>query len=746
MKKYIVFFVSILLFNFVLKAQISSTSFAANVDFLTWTGTGTPSPARLAAADLNADGKIDVAVPNSGNGTVAIFRNASGSTGWYTSSFVTQSTITAYTNIQSVVLADLDGDGKPDMVTSHGNLAGAGGASNSIYVYQNGSSTGGSIAFYTAVTFTGTGIGPNPASIAAGDIDGDGKIDLVIANYGNGITNNGSLCVLRNTSTGAGVFTFVASTPTTTNINTPYNVKLADFDGDGKLDIVMSCNIAAGYISVYKNNSTTGSITLNAVNTFTAGTNPEYLAVGDIDGDGKPDVAVTNYGSANVSVFRNTSTSSGINFATAVNFSVGTNPAGCMLTDFDGDGKLDGVVLNRTSGTMMLFRNTATSGTISSSSFASAVSFSTNNSPTCIATADLDGDTRQDIIITNQGAANISVFRNQIIAAKPTIASSSLSFSGLTSSSVTLNWTKGNGAKRIILAHAGSAVSSNPGDSFSYSANPVFGSGTQIGSGNYAVYNDTGSLVTVTGLSTGTNYYFTIFEYNGNGAYSSYLISSTLSGNTIVSSNVYYSKSSGALNVLSTWGTNTDGTGTSPTSFSTSSTFYFVQNNSAPSITSDWTVSGTGTLVTFGDGTNAYNLNIPSAYTLTADTISVKSNITLTVQGQLSVNKSYYDVSSTAQYIGTSATQYISPGSYYNLIATGAAKILSGNVTARNLLNMATNITNPSYSFILGASATSRGTLSRSAGIITGNFTRWFGTVTTSGATGLFPIGTSTYY
>ncbi len=722
------------------QAQINTSSFATNVDFST--GTGTTTPARLATADLNADGKIDAVVPNNGNSTLSIFRNVSASTGFYTSSFVTQSTISSNTNLQGVVLADLDGDGKPDLITTHGNLGGGGGATQ-IYVYQNGSSTGGSIGFFTGSGFTA---GTNPVSVVAGDIDGDGKLDLVVANYGNGFSTTGSLVVLRNTSSGVGSFSFVASSAYTTNINTPYSVKIADFDGDGKQDIVTANYLTSGYVSVYRNTSTTGSITLTSVNTYTAGTSPEYVEVGDIDGDGKIDIAVTNYGGASVSTFRNTSTGTGsISFSAAVNFSTSTNPAGCTLTDFDGDGKLDGVVANRTSGTLTVYKNTATSGSITSGSFATGVNFSTNNSPTGMAIADLDGDGKPEILITNQGASNMSVYRNQIIAAEPTTAASNLSFSGITSSSVTLSFTKGSGARRLILAHASSSVSSNPSDSFAYIANSNFGSGVQIGTGNYVVYSDTGNSVTVTGLSTGTTYYFTVFEYNGTGSYINYLTSSTLSGNQIISGSVYYSKSSGALNLLSSWGPNTDGTGTSPTSFSNTNAIYFVVNNSSPSISANWTVTGTGALIVFGDGTNAFNLSIPTGYTLSADTISVKASVTLTIQGTLSVNKSYYDNNSTAQYLGSSA-QNISAGNYYTLIAVGGAKTLTGYASVRNILSMSTNIDASSYGLTLGSSATTLGTLSRTNGTIIGSFTRWFAASTNSGATGLFPIGSSTYY
>jgi len=734
MKKLCVYltFLIVLLYSANLNAQITATSFATNVDFTTGT-----TPARLASADLNADGKMDVVVPNNGASTLTVLRNTSTSTGVGASSLTFNSTITANATLQGVVLADFDGDGKPDLITTHGNIGGGGGGTNNIYVYQNGSSTGGTIGFFTGTAFA---VGINPVSATAADIDGDGKLDLVVGCAGNGLTNTGSIVVMRNTSTGAGVFTFVASSAYAANINTPYAVKVADFDSDGKLDIVASNYIAAGYVSVYKNASTSGSITLTPVNTYTAGTQPGFLDVGDIDGDGKMDIVVSNYGSANASIFRNTTTST-ISFAAAVNFTTGTNPSGCSLTDFDGDGKLDLALVNRTSGTLAFYKNTSTIGTISS---APVVTYATNNSPTGLITADIDGDLKSEVLITNAGVTNMSVFRNKIIATEPTVASSALSFSGIQANSVTLNFTKGNGAKRIILAKAASAVSNDPTDSFAYSANALFGSGAQIGSGNYVVYNDTGSSVTVNNLTTGTNYYFTVYEYNGSAAYTNYLTSSTLTGNQIVSGNVFYSNASGPLNLTSSWGTNTNGTGTAPANFTTPGSFYFVQNNSSPTINANWAVSGTSSLIVFGDGTNAFNFIIPSGLTVTCDTISVKANVTLTIQGTLSINKSFFDNTVTAQYLGTSA-QNVAPGNYYNLVFMSGAKTLMGNVSVRNILNMSTNVNTSSYSLTLG-SASGAGTLSRSNGSIIGSFSRWFNNTTNLGTTGLFPMGTTSYY
>jgi phosphodiesterase/alkaline phosphatase D-like protein len=96
----------------------------------------------------------------------------------------------------------------------------------------------------------------------------------------------------------------------------------------------------------------------------------------------------------------------------------------------------------------------------------------------------------------------------------PTQQATLFASSGMTTNSMTVGWTRGNGSNVMVLARQGSAVNSNPVNGTGYTANAQFGSGTQIGTGNYVVYNGTGNTLTVTGLNSGTAYYFAVYEYN----------------------------------------------------------------------------------------------------------------------------------------------------------------------------------------------------------------------------------------
>ncbi len=250
--------------------------------------------------------------------------------------------------------------------------------------------------------------GTAPWGVASGDIDGDGKPDIVVANR-----TSGTISVYRNISA-TGIITtssFVLSTNLTSGTS-PEGIALADIDGDGKLDIVVTNNGSAS-VSVFRNSATIGSITSGsfARTDFITGSSPQSVAVGDIDGDGKPEIVTANFASpGGISVLQNTSSGS-ISFATKVDFVTTVNFLSVALGDMDGDGKIDVVATNWPHG-VSVFRNTATSGAINSGSLAPKVDFTTGSNPVGVAIADIDGDGKPEMIVTNYGVSTIGVFQN----------------------------------------------------------------------------------------------------------------------------------------------------------------------------------------------------------------------------------------------------------------------------------------------------------------------------------------------
>jgi hypothetical protein len=118
---------------------------------------------------------------------------------------------------------------------------------------------------------------------------------------------------------------------------------------------------------------------------------------------------------------------------------------------------------------------------------------------------------------------------------QPTVAPSSVYFQDVTSTSMTIGWTNGNGGKRIVVARQATAVTAIPTDGNDYTANSVYGSGTEFGTGDFVVYNGTGNQVNVTGLSLGTTYYFSVFEYKGANTSVNYLSTAATGNQTTLS-------------------------------------------------------------------------------------------------------------------------------------------------------------------------------------------------------------------
>lgn len=115
------------------------------------------------------------------------------------------------------------------------------------------------------------------------------------------------------------------------------------------------------------------------------------------------------------------------------------------------------------------------------------------------------------------------------VVPKPTAASSNITFPTFAENSLSLNWTKGDGASRIVIARESLPVDSLPKDGTSYTANSVYGQGSTLGSGQFVVYNSNGASTQVTGLTPGKVYHFAIFEFNGSSAFCSYLTTTTVS-------------------------------------------------------------------------------------------------------------------------------------------------------------------------------------------------------------------------
>jgi hypothetical protein len=203
-------------------------------------------------------------------------------------------------------------------------------------------------AFAPQQTFATDGL---PRWVAVGDFNGDGKPDLVTANAG----SNDVSVLLGN---GDGTF---GPQQTFTVGSTPVSVAVGDFNGDGKLDLV-AANRGSTTVSVLLNmtaaNGTTAVFTPQR--TFATGASPFNVMVGDVNLDGTPDLVIANSGSTTVSVLLNTTAAnaSAASFAPQQTFTVGTHPFDVAVGDFNGDNAPDLAVANRDDNTVSVLLNT----------------------------------------------------------------------------------------------------------------------------------------------------------------------------------------------------------------------------------------------------------------------------------------------------------------------------------------------------------------------------------------------------
>lgn len=292
--------------------------------------------------------------------------------------------------------ADLDNDGKHDMVVSTNGSA--------INLYRNIGSNGNiDFDFDNKITLsTGSGSG----RVAFGDLNADGKIDIVTANY-----DGNSISVFINNSVN-GQLIFADRVDYLTGISTtrPYDVSIGDIDMDGKPDIAVA-NYYSSTISVFRNTSTQGALSLGTfIDYFTYGY-PTGILIRDLDGDKMPELIASVNGPNLISVFPNTSRAGNINFTGRVDQNVGQWPNGVAVGDLDNDGKLDIVTANTNGNSISVVKNKSALGNFV---FDKSLDYSSGTSPLNVSLIDFDGDGWTDIITPASASSSttVSIFKN----------------------------------------------------------------------------------------------------------------------------------------------------------------------------------------------------------------------------------------------------------------------------------------------------------------------------------------------
>ena len=375
-----------------LKASGTSQSLVLNFAPAVTYGSGAYS---VAVADVNGDGKPDIVTSTVG----VLLGNGDGT-------FQTEVTYGSGGSAYSVALADVNGDGKPDIVVANNDDIATVGV-----LLGNGDGT-----FQTAVTF-GTGA-TYAYSAAVADVNGDGKPDIVVANWcSNGGCKSGTLSVLL----GNGDGTFQTAVTYGTGGIYADSVAVADVNGAGKLDVVAG-NYGNNNVGFLLGN---GDGTFQGAVTYGAGGSGAYsVAVADVNGDGKPDIVVANHGSSNVGVLLGNGDGT---FQGAVTYGAGGSGAQSVaVADVNGDGKPDIVVANYNSpGTVGVLLGNG-DGT-----FQTAMTYGSGGSyPDSAAVADVNGDGKPDIVVANLNNVGVLINTSKVATTTALVSSPNPSNSG----------------------------------------------------------------------------------------------------------------------------------------------------------------------------------------------------------------------------------------------------------------------------------------------------------------------------
>jgi hypothetical protein len=363
-------------------------SFAAQVTYPVGTG-----PQAIATADLRHDGKLDLVTANFGANTISVqLGNGNGTFGAATSYAVG-------TEPAAVAVGDFNGDGKLDIVTANEG-------DNTVSVLiGNGDGT-----FQAAKSYA---VGSQPVSVAVGDFDG--KLDIVTANQG-----DDTVSLLP----GNGDGTFGAVQKAASLSAPAQSLAVGDFNGDGKLDLAVATRGTDGFwtgsygqyyfsgasplVTVLLGNgngtfTTDGSYTLpRPLDVPPSSFPPPSMTAADLNGDGKPDLVVTDAYDGAVDVLLNSGNGT---FTGPTPFSNIGGPVSVAVADLNGDGKPDVVTTNWSDTVSVLPGN-------GKGEFGNPYMFTVGSGPVSVAAGGFNGDGLTDLAVATTNSNNVSVLLN----------------------------------------------------------------------------------------------------------------------------------------------------------------------------------------------------------------------------------------------------------------------------------------------------------------------------------------------
>jgi hypothetical protein len=347
------------------------------------------SPSSVAVADFNGDGTLDLAVAIGGGNGVSVLLGKGGGT------FQAVPTYSTGSFTASVAVGDFNGDGIPDLAVIDNSLQGT-----VIILLGKGDGT-----FQPAGSYA---IGINSANVAVGDFNRDGILDLAVANLGDGSGNGAGVSILL----GKGDGTFQAAVLYRAGI-APGGVAAGDFNGDGIPDLAVAdygslfFGANPGRVSILLGN---GDGTFQAAQHYSTGVTTGFVAVGDFNRDGILDLVVANNGDyptgqgGGVAVLLGKGDGT---FQAPVNYAAGSYPSSVAVADLNGDGNPDLVVTNFYSKDLSVLLGNG-DGT-----FPAAINYpvgpysQSGNDVIAVAVKDFNGDGKPDLAVAFGGGVRV---------------------------------------------------------------------------------------------------------------------------------------------------------------------------------------------------------------------------------------------------------------------------------------------------------------------------------------------------
>lgn len=324
--------------------------------------------------------------------------------GFDVNSFSTPFSFSSPQELRDITSCDLNSDGLPDLIMTKFSAA------SDIMVMKNTTNP----ATPDLITYDKElhAVGYSTDHVSTGDVDGDGRLDLLLTK--GGTTNRNTVFIMLNKST---ISTIAFNAPFSINLESTHVAlqgNLRDLNNDGRPEIVVT-NATNNNIYIFPNDPSkpvgSNPYPLTPIKIPITGLSNTYgLEVQDFDNDGLADILVNPTSAADHYLLKNKS-GNAIEFAAPVKIPLSGELRNVTSADVNNDGTLDIISSSTNTNKVQILLNLSTPGTIVFKS--SPISLTTDSGPWGISTSDIDGDLDPDIIVSHQISSTVNIFINE---------------------------------------------------------------------------------------------------------------------------------------------------------------------------------------------------------------------------------------------------------------------------------------------------------------------------------------------